>query len=422
MYNEIISLEMLAIGAKTPLVKLVESYVKDVRSLWTTYPNNQPTTLYDDLGKISSKFIKDVKRTVGANITIDMYNIDGPSAGVMSAIWFNGHSGSRYYSDPALKIVSDDSVSLHQVLELDLKNVTVRGTLADALSFKLFFTDYIFFNTKFLTDNEFVATLLHEFGHIFNTFMTLGDYVWLNYYLTDGIEILMGKRPNKLKLEIFNQRWIDENVPEDLREAFTNDRNEDNAKRVIFSALKKAPRHHLTNNPIMAVRREEQLADMFATRLGYGKYMVDANYKYDRQYGDPQLVGRRWYAETAKVLVSLVLLPVAAIGMIMYDPLIHDGLVARYDDPMTRNVRIRRDLVAQLKNPGPLNRDAIVADIDAIDAIIKEYSTNASVIDSFVNFFRPDIRKQRQNTKVEDDLESLMQNDLFLQAHKLSKL
>lgn len=422
MYSEIISLEMLAIGAKTPLVKLVESYVKDIRALWTTYPHNQPTTLHDDMGKISSKFIKDVRRVIGANITIDMYAIDSPTAGIMSALWFNGHSGSRYYNDPAAKIISDDSTSLHQVLEIDLKNVTVKGTLVDMLSFKLFYSDYIFFSKDFFTDNELIATLLHEFGHIFNTFMTLGDYIWLNYYLTDGIEIMLGKRPNKLKLDIFNQRWIDENVPEELREAFTNDRTEDNAKRVIFSALKKAPRHHLTNNPLLAIRREEQLADMFATRLGYGKHLVSSNYKYDRRYGDPQLIGRKWYAETAKALVSLVLLPVAVIGMIMYDPLVHDGFAARYDDPMTRNIKVRRDLVAQLKNPGPLSRDEIVADIDAIDAIIKEYSTNTSVIDSFVDFFRPDLRKQRQNTKVEDDLESLMHSDLFLQAHKLSKL
>lgn len=422
MYNEIISLEMLAIGAKTPLVKLVETYVKEIRALWPTYPNDEPTTLHDDMGKISSKFIKDVKRVVGVNITIDMYTIDGPSAGVMSALWFNGHSGSRFYTDPSFKIVSDDSTSLHQVLEIDLKNVTVKGTLAEMLSFKLFFTDWLFFNPKFYNENELIGTLLHEFGHIFNTFMTLGDYIWLNYYLTDGIEILMGKRQNKLKLDIFNQRWIDENVPKEVRDEFMSGKTEENAKRVIFSALKNAPRHHLTNNPIMANRREEQLADMFATRLGYGKYLVSANWKHDRHYGDPQLHGRRWYAETAKVLVSLVLLPVAVIGMIMYDPLIHDGTSARYDDPMTRNIRVRRDLVAQLKNPGPLNRDDIVADIDAIDAIIKEYSANTSVIESFVTFFRPDLRKQKQNTKVEDDLESLMNNDLFLQAHKLAKL
>lgn len=422
MFDKIISLEVLAIGAKTPLVKLIETYVKEARALWPDYPSKQPVNVMDDLGKLSVQLIKDVKRVVGVNLNIDLYQTGSVMAGIMSAIWFNGHSGSRYYTDEKSKVVSGDTVSMHDPLLIDLKNVTVKGKLADALTFTLFISDYSLFSDKFYTENELVAVLLHEFGHIFNTFMTLGDYVWLNYYLTDGIDILMGKKQNKLKLELFNQVWIDKNVPEELREKFLNDRTEENAKKVIFSALKTAPRHHLTDNALLANRREEQLADLFATRLGYGKYLVSANYKHDREFGDPQVQARRWYAETAKILVSLVLLPIAVVGLMMYDPLIHDGGAAKYDDPMTRSIKVRRDLVAQLKNPGPLNKDDIVADIEAIDMILKEYSKNSSVFDGIINFFRPSIRKMRQNTQAEDDIESLFNSDLFLQAHKLSKL
>lgn len=422
MYDKIISLEMLAIGAKTPLVKLVETYVKDTRALWPDYPSNKPPTIYEQMTVLGDKFVKAIRQVFGANMLIELYPETTPFAAIHSAIWFNGHSGSRYYNDKSLKIVSDDSVTLKQPLEIDLKNVTLKGKLVDVLVFKLLLSESMLFDTSFFNDSELTATFLHEFGHVFNTFMTLGDYIWLNYYLTDGIEILLGKKQNKLKIEIFNQKWLDENIPPAIHEQFTNDRSEENAKKVIFSAMKSAPRHHLTNNHLLATRREEQLADMFATRLGYGKYLVSANYKHDRYYGDPQLTERKWYAETAKIMLGLVLLPVAVIGMLMYDPLIHDGLSVRYDDPMTRNIKVRRDLVAQLKNPGPLDRDDIVADIDAIDAIIKEYSNNSSIFDGIINFFRPSIRKQRQNTKAEDDIESLMNNDLFIQAHKLSKL
>lgn len=421
MFNDIISLEMLAIGAKTPLVKLVEDYVKTARALWPDYPNNEPTDLMKQMRELSGEFINQVKRTVGVNITIDMYSSPSPFAAVISSIRFLGHSGSRYYTDSAMKIVSGDEVSLNQPLEVDLKNVKVKGKLADMLQFKLIVSDYSMFNTTFYTWQEQVATILHEFGHIFNTFMTLGDYIWLNYYLTDGIEILMGRKQNKLKIQLLNHQWIKENIPEELHEEFTNDRTEATARRVIFSAMKKAPRHHLTNSPALASRREEQLADLFATRLGYGKHLVSGNYKHDREIGDPQVVERRWYAETAKILTSVVLLPLSVIGMIMYDPLVHDGISHRYDDPMTRNIKVRRDLVAQLKNPGPLDKDDIVADIEAIDAIIKEYTNNPSVFDSLITFFRPSIRRQQHNTKTEDDLEALINNDLFLQAHQLSK-
>lgn len=425
MLTNTISQEVLAIGAKTPLVDICLNYVKKMREAWPDYPNNDNRFSYSDKPWIeaTNEFVKLIRNKVGPKISIDVYSgHDYFNMGVTSQIWFNGHSGSRWYNDPNMKVFTKDDVDVNESLTIDLKNVTVKGTLVDALQFRLYYTEAVMFNKSMFTDQEVVAVFLHEFGHIFNTFMTLGDYVWLNYYLTDGIEILLGKKKNVFKINILSDAAIAKmGMSNKDVDAFMNDRNEETAKRVILSLAKLEPRHHLTQNDLLANRREEQLADLFASRLGYGRHFAQFEYKTAKYFGDPELSGTNWIAETAKAVFAVATLPLTVLWIMGHDPL-QGGMKGRYDDPFTRITKIRRDMVAQLKNPGPLDRDALVVDIAVLDDVLKEYSTNVSFYDSLITFFRPNQRKQQQNTKVENDLESLFNNDLFLQAFKLSKL
>lgn len=424
MLTNTISQEVLAIGAKTPLVDICRTYVKEMRAAWPDYPNNDNQFSYnlDRWKEPTTRFVNAIRDKVGPIVNIDVYSgADNISMGVTSQIWFIGHSGSRWYADPREKIVATPEYNVNHTLTIDLQKVTVRGTLADELSFRLYYTEAIMFNNKMFTDDEVVAAMLHEFGHIFNTFMTLGDYVWLNYYLNDGIEILLGKKKNVFKLELLSEKAILENTPQEDLDRFMNERNEENAKRVVLSIIKKAPRHHLTQNDLIANRREEQLADLFCSRLGFGRAFSMFNYKYDKYFNDPAIRGTNWIVETAKAVLAVATLPLTVLWLIGTDPL-DGGRLGRYDDPVARLTKFRRDMVAQLKSPGPLDRDGIVADIKAIDDILKEYTSHVSFYDTLLTFFRPTVRKQQQNTKVEDDLESLLNNDLFVQAFKISKL
>ncbi len=425
MLTNSISQEVLAIGAKTPLVDICLNYVKKMREAWPDYPNNDNRFSYSNTPwkDATEEFIKLIRDKVGPKISIDVYGgEDFFNMGVTSQIWFNGHSGSRWYADPNQKIAANDTINIKESLTIDLQKVTVKGEMVDALTFKLYYSEAIMFNKTMFTDQEVVAVMLHEFGHIFNTFMTLGDYVWLNYYLTDGIEILLGKKKNILNLEILSENTIRGMVNTDKdAEAFMNDRNEETAKRVILSYAKKAPRHHLTQNELLANRREEQLADLFCSRLGYGRHFAQFEYKLGKYFDDPAIHGVSWVVETAKAVFAVATLPLTVLWVIGHDPL-DNGRSGRYDDPFNRITKYRRDMIAQLKHPGPLNKDALVADIAVLDDILKEYSTNTSFYDNLITFFRPSLRKQQQNTKVENDLESLFHNDLFLQAFKLSKI
>lgn len=420
MSNLTISNELLMVGARSELGPVTKKWVEAYAKL-----SAEDTDFSSAAFKaLNEQYIKDIKKVMGINLALEVYDLPDLLMGVRTQVNFFGHSGTMWYRDPARKIVSADSIALKKLIQVDLKKAFVKGGLADDLVFTFMLSHQMMNGLGDFTVDEITASLLHEYGHVLNTFMYLGDYVWLNYYLTEGIEVMLGHKQAKLQLELYNDRWLRENVPEEEYENFVNNKNAETAKRVILSVAKTLPRHHLTENEITAKRREEQTSDMFATRLGYGRDLAKALHKLNKYHEEPSLVGSHWFGECAKLFVTLLALPFAVIGIMVYDPAGGDAhtMDGRYDEPMQRLVKIRRDLVAQLKRPGPLNTQDLADDIDAIDALIKEYSVNTSIFDTVINFFRPSVRKMRQNTKVEDDLEFLMNNDLFLQAHKLSKL
>lgn len=414
-----VSNELLMVGAKSKIGPVTQKWIEDYQAISKEHKNPD----HPKFEALCKKYIADVKAILGINIAIDIYNIADLIIGVRCQVTWYGHQGTRWYRNKDLVLTPTDTLALKRLIQVDLKTGHVSGDMANELTYTLIISHHLLNGLGGFTVKENTASILHEYGHVINSFMYLGDYIWLNYYLTDGIEVMLGRKKSTVEVELYNDRWLKENVPKDEYENFTTNRSEESAKRVILSVVKKLPRHHLTNNDITAKRREEQTADMFVTRLGYGRDLASALHRLDRHHEEPSLVGSFWVGEISKLFVTVLALPYALMCLLTYDPAGGDAwtIDGRYDNPMDRLVKIRRDLVAQLKRPGPLNTQGLVDDIDAIDAMIKEYSTNSSMFDSIINFFRPSVRKMRQNTKVEDDLESLMNNDLFLQAHKLRK-
>lgn len=415
--NYSIALEMLAVGAKNAIGKDVEAWVLALREYKKTGKGN--------LNEINKAFEAQVRKRTGIRINLNIISDDlNVNAGVWTEIGAFGHLGSRYYNNPGLKVLFSSEHGLKMVTEIDLKEVKVTGGMADAIVFNMFYSTGVVYDILGFTVDEVVAFFLHELGHAFDMFMHLGEYVWLNYFLTEGIEVLQGKKPNKYKVEVLDDAWLTKNIPDELKDDFTNNRTEDTIRRAIMTTYKLAPRHHLTENGLASKLRDEQMADNFATRLGYGRALVTALDRMNKYYSNStERLYSSWWAQGLKLMLMTVYAPLTALMIAMYNPLDDRDWNTRYDTPNERMLKVRRDLIQQLKVVKRFaDGQTLIDDIEVIDNVLKDYNKDRDVFDMAVTFFRPALRKQQQNLKAEQDLELLMNNDLFLSAFKLNNL
>lgn len=413
-----IALEMLAVGAKNAVGKDIEEWVHTLREIRKGAKGS--------FKEVTEALQVLIRQRTGLRVQIHVLQDDlNINAGVWTEIGVFGHLGSRYYNNPGLKTLFSSDHGLKMVTEIDLKNAKVTGGLADAIIFNIYFSTGVLYDILGFTIKEVTAFFLHELGHGFDMFMHLGEYVWLNYFLTEGIEVLQGKKPNKYKVEVLDDTWITKNLPDEIREDFANNRQDDDTvRRAIMTAYKKAPRHHLTENGLASKLRDEQMADNFVARLGYGRDLITALVKMDKYYtNSTSRLYSTWWAQSLKLMLMVVYAPITALLIAMHDPLDDRNMISRYDSADERLLKVRRDMIQQLKIVKKIgDGQALIDDIDVIDEVLKDYGKSRDVFDMAITFFRPALRKQEQNLKAEQDLELLMNNDLFISAFKLKNM
>lgn len=413
-----ISQEMLTVGATSKLGPIFEQFVVDYRAL-KSFNDSTAKKLFTDLSD-------SVKKECGLQIALEIDPSIYTNAWVYCDAQGWGHSGTRYSSND-WRLEADDLLK-GLVLKVDLKRTKITGSLLTDFPSRMGITRGLLSEKNGFTVREIVAIILHEIGHLFNMYLYLGDYVWLNYYLTEGVEALLGNKRTTIKTEILDEDWLKENVEPELWEAFVNDRTESTTRMVVLSGYKKRQKHHITNNPMTAQRREEQMADMFPTRLGYGRDLVSGLYKMDRDWGDVDDTG---YTRVANVMFIAALLfpittPIVILSMIFES--IEKAVVGyvennagKYDNNKERLEKIRRDLVHQLKSidlPDDKKR-LLLEETKFIENIIKEYTVSRTFYDRITTSLVPSARKRLSDTQLEENLEALVNNDLFVKAFQL---
>lgn len=416
-YKPVPSLEAIAIGTTNDLGKLIEAELEELRK-------NQTYSKYDTkaINAFINRMYKLVKLKTGLNIAITVVD-NGLShmAAISSSMWLHGHSGTKFTDKPR-KI--NETVEMMLTGNVDLKAGKITGTFADIAAFGIMIS-WAYLAGYFKDPvSSLTAVILHEIGHAFNSVATIGEYVYLNYFLSDGIEIVQGKKQNKYKFEVLSHQYLLKNVPEDQRDEFANNPSDDNVRRAIMSVYKKNIRGHLFDGGLSSKLRDEQSADQYVSRMGYARPLAVALTQMDKYY--PGSTGRgnsTWFADTLTAIFMLGAAPIVAFVIMMHDPLENANRATTYDKPFERLMKIRRDLIQQLKVlQGSTDTANLVSDIDAIDKLSKAYTSDRGLFDEAITFFRPSIRKMEQQIENEIKLESLLNNDLFVNAFKLQNL
>jgi hypothetical protein len=405
-----ISNEVISVDVSRELGKLIQAQVAKMRKSY-------------ELGNVVSadalKGLSDIVKMTGLNVEFISTPGNHPDAWMMTFQYW-GHQGttwSKYV--PTQSTTSKDG--LKYVTKIDLKNLKATGPMVDELKFKSNCSQAFFMPANQYTDEEITGIILHEIGHAFNLFITLGDYIYLNYALTDGIDVALGNKRNEYNLEVLDHTWLLKNIPADQREAYVNSPSPDKVRRAILSTYKKAPRHYLFENGGSAHKREEQMADLFATRLGYGRHVATGLHRMYKAYGMDTDMRASWWGNLIRMAAALVFLPFTVLWLMTVSGTSDWDFGGRYDDPKERVQKIRMDLINQLKSVKDTTlKSPIQADIDVLDELLKEYHTGRDLYDYMAELASPVLRREKRLITHEENLEALLNNSLFVEAHRFT--
>lgn len=319
---------------------------------------------------------------------------------------------------------------------VDTKHGKVYGVFADIeITVHLPKSDFL---TGFLTNEESTGVYLHECGHGFTYFEYLSRTSTTNQVLAGVSRCLDGSNNYETKETVLME--VAKSVGMDGVDVKTLAKSAD--KRVIDTVIINAMNQQYakeTGYDIYDRTSSESLADAYATRMGAGRALVTGLDKMYKKYGNMAYRTSMGYLLMESVKVSMLALspyfvvaaPAGFTSLAVYLGIIglfliladatETGMAGRYDTPGVRFTRIRNQLVEKLKNQN-LSKDEIAAihgDITAIDQIAKDVHDRRQFFGVIEDFASSSKRFNRDMKLLQQSLEKLVANDLFVAAAKI---
>jgi len=422
-----VSQEFINLNHTSQLGDLVLGEVKRLRAL------NAKSLKKGDFATL----IKGIARVTGLKLDVE-FESHPFGFGIMTnpVPGYQGDSGDvAEFSSWLDEVLHKEYTKHHMKSTIDLKNVKVTGNFQEipfmlALPIIHFLKDH----HDIFSSEELTAIILHEIGHAFFNLATIGEMVWMNYFLTDGVDVVLGKKPNTYRVELLSREWLEKNVPNKVvrDELIQSPDNEVNVRKAVLLAAATSNRNHLWSKGTMTGElRSEQLADMFATRMGYGVHITTSLNKMSEFFGEKRFYQTRTQRLFHNIL-TLVGLGVTAgtvvvspiFGMVVSAAVLFNawGLNSQfspYDRPKERFEKIHRELISVLRTTGPENKAVVLKEIRQVKAILATMTDELTLIESIGILTNPLVRRTYHRVQAEQLLERLFRSDLFAHAERL---
>lgn len=304
---------------------------------------------------------------------------------------------------------------------VDLKEGKVFGIFSEIV-FNMFVTRGLIESTQY-TAGEKAAIILHETGHLFTYCEFLGFTSKTNVILHAATEGIMAETDVVRKYEIINETSKVLGTKFEDPDALVQIKDKEVLQTVILrQALMNTP--SMGGSSIYDLTGFEALSDQFATRHGAGRELITALDKMHKSYFPPAYQPTIVHLMlTAVKIMFFGFLVVGTWGLALILLMINPA-IKLYDDPEARLSRIRREIVAGLKDrniPAAL-RAKLIEDLEVVDAIIEPLNDKRGVLELIHTCLTPSGRRQYSQLKFQVDLEKLANNDLFITAAKLKAL
>lgn len=363
------------------------------------------------------------------NLVIELVNEEGGPAVYIPDLNRNNVIFNKDYriwleNEVSLKFFADNKTSL-LTGSINLITGKVTGDYTKIESKMIL--PYWFVSNPSNSNEEIAAVILHEVGHVSTSLEYLGRILSTNY-----------------ALQVINEKYHGDRSVEERKVILKDIETGLGLKNLDINSLSKKSDRLLVQTMILKAdieRSESQigssiydatncefLADQYAQRQGAGRYLVTVLSRLENADSKKGAMFMMSQIATAVVFgLSAVFIPVVGIGT--FAALVLLGLVGEsvdmtYDRTFNRLRRIRNQMIETLKDktiPKEVS-DAIYKDIQAIDELDLIHEDKRGIFDFITSSLSPHARRRMSDEKLQRELESLANNDLFLKAKELSNL
>lgn len=289
-----------------------------------------------------------------------------------------------------------------------VSNITLVGNIARLVKYSV---------------EEVTAIFAHELGHVITYYELIGRMTYTNALIQGVINNLTDKdkvRKVKILKDVSKKQNLDIGNVDKLAES-----KDETIATIFIGAMAKKVEYQMGVN-VYDIRGCEQLADQYATNIGLGVPLATGLEKIYRMGGhDPYESNSSFMI---KEVVFLILMNIATVGLLV--PFLLVGLLLTnpldmlYDKNKTRISKIKEDLTVAIKkrNMDKDTRKQLVKDIEELEKIADKLVDRTDFFEFIWTSIIPWSRKHVTFQEAQQELELLVNNDLFIKAAKLETL
>jgi uncharacterized membrane protein len=282
-----------------------------------------------------------------------------------------------------------------------------------------------------LTPAEVTAMIMHELGHVMTYFATLGQTFRTAFILDGFVRETLKTNESEARFKIMRKFEDDTGVTISDKNTIAETESPGAITTVVLSDVVEASRSQY-GTTLYDLRSWESLSDQYASRQGCSADLATALDKLMAIYEPMYYRGTFRYlmVEIGKLLGMLLLITASAlllniIGLVIIFVYLSASPHEReYDNPSERLTRLRNDLISQLKqkNIATERSASLLQDIESINRVLDNVKDRHSFFEKFWLVISPYTRRQVKMGKEIQELEQLVNNEIFVEAAKLKKL
>ena len=369
-------------------------------------------------------FVKDLMSLGGAAGSQGL--MSGYSFGPQNKMW------EKYMDrfDEIQKGVRQDAIKINGKRgSINLELAVVSGYMSE-VRHHLLLDFRILYNQVGLDPEEVAAIIVHEIGHAFNGLQMHHRFTSTNTAIQNSLNAMNKNRP-KEAYYIFKSTFTNKEVRESAI-------SESSTIEDYYGAYADIYTKAMVDGQFSDRRYDntsfEYSSDMFAAKFGLGGPLSSALNKLMRNFNEMSLLANRYLnirnlffmymalftlMYTGSVILFIIFGAIASIFGI-----IEAMIVPEYDTLIDRHERIRREINGILKDQSlPKSEVKVLLDQwNLIDDIIKETAKPVHFDSALLSIIIPSIRKSKYYKVTQQQIEKLLNNDMFAHAAKLNQL